>query len=220
MPAPRKVLFISADQWRAECLSAVGHPLVKTPHLDALARRWRVVQAPFHGHRAVRPGALQPADRAVPDEPPLRAATARRWTARHTNIAQEVRKAGMDPMLFGYTDTSADPRGLRSAGSGAAHLRGAAAGLPRRPAVPGLHGGLDERPARQGLRASKAGTTSTSRARVSTSRRTGATASFRRCTRPRTATRTSWPTGSSNGWATTARTTGSCTACSCARTRR
>ena len=37
MPAPRKVLFISADQWRGECLSAVGHPLVRTPHLDALA---------------------------------------------------------------------------------------------------------------------------------------------------------------------------------------
>ena len=35
---PRKILLISADQWRAECLSAVGHPLVKTPHLDALAR--------------------------------------------------------------------------------------------------------------------------------------------------------------------------------------
>ncbi|MBV5324080.1 MAG: sulfatase-like hydrolase/transferase [Rhodospirillaceae bacterium] len=36
MSAPRKVLFISADQWRGECLSALGHPTVKTPHLDAL----------------------------------------------------------------------------------------------------------------------------------------------------------------------------------------
>jgi arylsulfatase A-like enzyme len=33
----RKVLYISVDQWRGECLGAVGHPLVKTPHLDALA---------------------------------------------------------------------------------------------------------------------------------------------------------------------------------------
>ena len=33
----RKVLFISADQWRWECLSALGHPVVKTPNLDALA---------------------------------------------------------------------------------------------------------------------------------------------------------------------------------------
>ena len=35
--SPRKVLFISADQWRWECLSALGHPVVKTPNLDALA---------------------------------------------------------------------------------------------------------------------------------------------------------------------------------------
>ena len=37
MTTPRKILFISADQWRAECLSALGHPTVKTPHIDALA---------------------------------------------------------------------------------------------------------------------------------------------------------------------------------------
>ena len=33
----RKVLFISADQWRWECLSALGHTVVRTPNLDALA---------------------------------------------------------------------------------------------------------------------------------------------------------------------------------------
>ncbi|MCX7226669.1 MAG: sulfatase-like hydrolase/transferase, partial [Burkholderiales bacterium] len=37
MTRARKVLFISADQWRGECLSALGHPVVRTPHLDALA---------------------------------------------------------------------------------------------------------------------------------------------------------------------------------------
>jgi hypothetical protein len=31
---------------------------------------------------------------------------------RFTNIALEARKAGYDPTLFGYTDTSADPREL------------------------------------------------------------------------------------------------------------
>src|SRR5258706_16024094 len=35
---PLNVLFITADQWRAECLSALGHPVVRTPNLDALAR--------------------------------------------------------------------------------------------------------------------------------------------------------------------------------------
>ena len=37
MPAPLNVLFITADQWRGECLSALGHPMVRTPNLDALA---------------------------------------------------------------------------------------------------------------------------------------------------------------------------------------
>ena len=39
MPADqvRKVLFISADQWRGECLSALDHACVRTPNLDALA---------------------------------------------------------------------------------------------------------------------------------------------------------------------------------------
>ena len=32
--------------------------------------------------------------------------------ARHTNWAKEVAAHGYDPVLFGYTDTSLDPRGL------------------------------------------------------------------------------------------------------------
>ncbi len=31
------VLFITADQWRGDCLSACGHPCLRTPNLDALA---------------------------------------------------------------------------------------------------------------------------------------------------------------------------------------
>jgi len=37
MAAPLNVLFINAAQWRGECLSSLGHPMVKTPNLDALA---------------------------------------------------------------------------------------------------------------------------------------------------------------------------------------
>ena len=56
MPADqiRKVLFISADQWRGECLSALDHPCVRTPNLDALAAdgvpfrrlRWFIMYMP------------------------------------------------------------------------------------------------------------------------------------------------------------------------------
>ena len=31
------ILLICADQWRADCISALGHPNVRTPNLDALA---------------------------------------------------------------------------------------------------------------------------------------------------------------------------------------
>lgn len=34
---PKNLLFITADQWRGECLSCLQHPVVRTPNLDALA---------------------------------------------------------------------------------------------------------------------------------------------------------------------------------------
>ena len=37
MNEPLNVLFITADQWRGDCLSALGHPCLKTPNLDRLA---------------------------------------------------------------------------------------------------------------------------------------------------------------------------------------
>ncbi len=33
------VLLICVDQWRGDCLSAAGHPVVHTPYLDQLALR-------------------------------------------------------------------------------------------------------------------------------------------------------------------------------------
>lgn len=105
----RKVLFISADQWRGECLSALGHPCVRTPHLDALAAegvlfRSHYAQASPCGpaRASLLTGLYMMNHRSLRNGTPL--------DARHTNIALEVRKAGYDPTLFGYTDTSPDPR--------------------------------------------------------------------------------------------------------------
>lgn len=105
----RKVLFISADQWRGECLSYLGHPLVKTPHLDALARegvafrRHYTVVAPCGPARAsLHTGLYLMNHRSGRNGTPL--------DARHPNLAKSARKAGYDPHLFGYTDTSPDPR--------------------------------------------------------------------------------------------------------------
>lgn len=109
-PKGRKVLFISADQWRAECLSAVDHPVLKTPHLDALAaegtlfKRHYTVCAPCGPARtSLHTGLYLMNHRSGRNGTPL--------DARHTNLAKEARKAGYDPTLYGYTDTSADPRG-------------------------------------------------------------------------------------------------------------
>jgi arylsulfatase A-like enzyme len=106
----RKVLFISADQWRWECLSALGHKVVRTPNLDALAAdgvlfRNHFAQAcPCGPARAsMLTGLYLMNHRSGRNGTPL--------DARFTNLALEARKAGYDPTLFGYTDTSPDPRG-------------------------------------------------------------------------------------------------------------
>ena len=103
------ILFITADQWRAECLSALGHPHVKTPNLDALAahgvvfRRHYAQAAPCGPSRAcLYTGMYLQNHRSVLNGTPL--------DARHTNVALEARKAGYKPALFGYTDISPDPR--------------------------------------------------------------------------------------------------------------
>ncbi len=105
----RNILFITADQWRGECLSQAGHPLVRTPNLDAFAAeatrfaRHYAVCAPCGPSRAsLLTGMYLQNHRSCRNGTPL--------DDRHTNIAREVRAAGYDPVLLGYTDTSLDPR--------------------------------------------------------------------------------------------------------------
>jgi len=110
MAAPLNVLFITADQWRGDCLSALGHPVVKTPHLDALARQGVLFErhyanaAPCGPSRAsLHTGLYLQNHRSGTNGTPL--------DARHTNWALEAARLGYDPVLFGYTDISRDPRG-------------------------------------------------------------------------------------------------------------
>jgi arylsulfatase A-like enzyme len=109
MTRRRNILLITADQWRGDCLSAVGHPVVRSPNLDALASEGVLFERHFanavpcgpsraclhtgmylHNHRSATNGT--PLDR------------------RFTNWALEARRAGYDPALFGYTHTAPDPR--------------------------------------------------------------------------------------------------------------
>lgn len=109
MTEAANVLLITADQWRGDCLSALGHPVVRTPNLDALAadgvlfRRHYAQCAPCGPSRtSLLTGMYAMNHRSVRNGTPL--------DARFTNIALEMRRLGYDPGLIGYTDTSADPR--------------------------------------------------------------------------------------------------------------
>lgn len=106
----RNVLLIAADQWRGDALSVLGHPVVRTPNLDALAaegvlfRNHYTQASPCGPARcSLLTGMYLQNHRSVRNGTPL--------DARFTNVAKEVRKAGLEPHLFGYTDTSSDPRG-------------------------------------------------------------------------------------------------------------
>ncbi len=109
MNASPNILFITADQWRGDCLSALNHPCVRTPHLDALAASGVLLAAHYcqavpcgPSRASLHTGLYLMNHRSVSNGTPL--------DRRHVNWAQRLREAGYDPVLFGYTDTSADPR--------------------------------------------------------------------------------------------------------------
>jgi arylsulfatase A-like enzyme len=105
----RNVLFITVDQWRGDCLSAAGHPVLVTPALDRLAAQgtrfanhWANA-APCGPSRAcLYTGTYLHHNRSLHNGTPL--------DPRFTNVALLARQAGYDPVLLGYTDTSVDPR--------------------------------------------------------------------------------------------------------------
>ncbi|MBM3554620.1 MAG: alkaline phosphatase family protein [Alphaproteobacteria bacterium] len=111
MSAPAlNILLIIADQFRGDCLSCLGHPFVRTPNLDRLAARGitftrHYTQASPCGpaRASLFTGLYLMNHRSVRNGVPL--------DSRHPTLAQEIRAAGYAPTLFGYTDTSLDPRG-------------------------------------------------------------------------------------------------------------
>jgi arylsulfatase A-like enzyme len=103
------VLLITADQWRGDCLSAVGHACLRTPNVDALAREGVLFRQHYAGTAPCSParatlytGLYQMNHRVCRNGSPL--------DARFDNLALAARRAGYEPTLFGYTDTSPDPR--------------------------------------------------------------------------------------------------------------
>lgn len=105
----RNVLLIVVDQWRADCMPALGTPHLRTPNLDRLCREGVTFRnhvtttVPCGPARAsLLTGLYQMNHRAVQNTIPL--------DARHTTLAQALRAAGYDPALVGYTTITPDPR--------------------------------------------------------------------------------------------------------------
>lgn len=103
------VLLITLDQFRADCLSAAGHPLVRTPNLDRLAaegvrfaRHYSQASPCAPGRAALYTGTYQMNNRVVANGTPLDASI--------DNVALAARRAGYSPVMFGYTDQALDPR--------------------------------------------------------------------------------------------------------------
>ncbi len=102
-------LLVTLDQFRADCLSVAGHPVVRTPHLDRLAdlgvrfaRHYSQAAPCSPGRASLYTGLYQMNHRVVGNGAPL--------DRRFDNMAKAARRAGYAPTLFGYTDQSVDPR--------------------------------------------------------------------------------------------------------------
>jgi arylsulfatase A-like enzyme len=102
-------LLITLDQFRGDCLSSAGHPVVKTPSLDGLAsegvrlgRHYSQAAPCAPGRACLYTGTYQFNNRVVGNGTPL--------DYRFDNIARAARRAGYSPAIFGYADQSLDPR--------------------------------------------------------------------------------------------------------------
>lgn len=108
MSRRKNVLLIVVDQWRGDTLPMLGHH-VRTPNIAALAaegvtfaRHYTQAVPCGPGRASLLTGLYMMNHRAVQNTVPL--------DARHTNVAWEVRRAGYEPALVGYTTTTPDPR--------------------------------------------------------------------------------------------------------------
>ena len=107
---PDKILLIVIDQFRADCLNGALANSAPLPNLTALMNdaacfeRHFTVTTPCGPSRAsLLTGLYAMNHRSVRNGTPL--------ASHHQTIGTHLRSAGYDPMLFGYTDTSADPSG-------------------------------------------------------------------------------------------------------------
>ena len=109
MTVKPNVLLVTLDQFRGDCLSAAGHPLVKTPNLDAMAaegvrfaRHYSQAAPCSPGRASLYTGMYQMNHRVLGNGSPL--------DRSFDNVALVAQRSGYSPTLFGYTDQTVDPR--------------------------------------------------------------------------------------------------------------
>ncbi len=105
----RNILFIIIDQLRADCVAGALAGHVDLPNIRAFGagavdfrNHYSVVNPCGPSRASILTGQYAMNHRSVRNGTPLRHDT--------PTLASEMRKAGYLPMLFGYTDTSGDPR--------------------------------------------------------------------------------------------------------------
>lgn len=123
-----KVLLIVIDQLRADCLKGPLATAAPMPNLQALMceatsfERHFTVATPCGPSRAsLLTGLYAMNHRSIRNGTPL--------SSRHPTLGTHLRSAGYEPMLFGYTDASADPLDLHPADPDLTHYEGVAPGF-------------------------------------------------------------------------------------------
>ncbi|RVV98058.1 phosphonate monoester hydrolase [Mesobaculum littorinae] len=115
MPAIKNILFIMADQLRADYLSCYGHPHIQTPAMDALAARGvrydhAYVQAPICGpsRMSFYTGRYVASHGSTYNGVPLRVG--------EPTMGDHLRPLGLRTALVGKTHMAADAEGIRRLG--------------------------------------------------------------------------------------------------------
>src|SRR3546814_13386265 len=94
------ILLITADQWRGDSFGAAGHPVLRTPAIDALAvegvcflRHYSPAAPCSPGRASPYPGLYQMNPRVLRNGTPL--------DARHDNLAKALPRQASRPPLIG-----------------------------------------------------------------------------------------------------------------------
>ncbi|OUS07304.1 phosphonate monoester hydrolase [Rhodobacterales bacterium 52_120_T64] len=109
MSKKRKILVIISDQLRADCVEGALEKHIKMPNIAALrkdavtfTKHFSVTNPCGPSRASIFTGMYAMNHRSIRNGTPM--------SDGITNIAREMRKSGYDPMLYGYTDASLDPR--------------------------------------------------------------------------------------------------------------